>query len=115
MTAGQLPFLIEMRTMSYLTAAISLFILMAAIPTTVDADECFCLTHVGSGAILRGCEAKGAVFLCTDPETLKKSVQSITSDWKRIEVGTDRCVICLPAPRGTAAEIPRGDEEAKKQ
>ena len=109
------PFRIERKTMSYFAVAISLFTLVATIPTMVNADECFCLSHTGSGAILRGCEAKGAVFLCTDPETLKKSVQNITPDWKRIEVGTDRCNVCQPVPRGAAAELPRGDGEAKKQ
>jgi hypothetical protein len=98
--------------MSHVTARISLFALLA-ISGTAHAEECFCLSHADSGSILRGCEAKGAVFLCTDPETLKKSVQKITSDWKRIEAGTDRCVVCAPAPRG-AVQVPRGEEDAKK-
>jgi hypothetical protein len=99
--------------MSHVIATISLFALFATISATVHADECFCLSHA-DGGILRGCEAKGTTFLCTDPETLKKSVQKITSDWKRIEAGTDRCVACRPTPRGAAVEVPRGDDEPKK-
>jgi hypothetical protein len=100
--------------MSNATATILLLALLTTITTTARSDECFCLSNA-DGAILRGCEAKGATFLCTDPETLKKSVQKITSDWRRIEAGADRCVVCRPAPRGTAGELPRGDEDAKKQ
>jgi hypothetical protein len=55
------------------------------------ADECFCLGH-STGAILRGCEAYKAstdfysTAVCTDPETGKRSQQTMYSDWKRIDV-----------------------------
>jgi hypothetical protein len=90
--------------------------LLAALCSTARADECFCLSHV-TGAILRGCEAYKApndaypTATCTDPETGKKSDQTMYSEWKRIEAGADRCVICKPAPRGTAKEPPRGDDD----
>jgi hypothetical protein len=100
--------------MSNVIAKSLLLALFMATTTIANAQECFCLSHP-DGAILRGCEAKGATFLCTDPETLKKSVQKVSSDWKRIEAGTDRCIVCRPAARGTAGEVPRGDEDAKKQ
>jgi len=95
-------------------AAILMFGL-PALPAIVHADECFCLIH-GSDAILRGCEAYKAATdfystaVCTDPVTGKQSEQTIYSDWKRIEAGTDRCAPCKRAPRGTAKEPPRGNE-----
>jgi hypothetical protein len=95
---------------------------LGIVSATVHAEECFCLTHAGTGAILRGCEAfnasdKGAVptALCTDPETLKKSVQKISPDWKRIEAGADRCVVCRPATARGSVQVPRGGDDAKKQ
>ena len=105
------------------TTATILLLLLGAMSATVRAEECFCLTHTPTDAILRGCEAfntsdKGAVptALCTDPVTLKKSVQKISPGWKRIEAGADRCVVCRPAAaRGSAPEVPRGDDDAKKQ
>jgi hypothetical protein len=100
--------------MPRVTATISFLALLATISTTVRADECFCLSHT-AGAMLRGCEAKGAIVLCTDPFTTKKSVPKINSDWKRIEAGTDRCEVCRPVPRGPSIEVPRGDDDSKKQ
>jgi hypothetical protein len=78
------------------------------------ADECFCVIHSSSGAILRGCEAFKAptdfysTAVCTDPETGKRSEQTMYSDWKRIEAGADRCNPCKPISRGTSRELPRG-------
>ena len=87
--------------------------------TALAADECFCLSHA-TGAILRGCEAYKAptdfysTAVCTDPETGKRSQQTMYSDWKRIEAGADRCAPCLRAPRGITDEVPRGADEAPK-
>ena len=100
--------------MRHFIGRILLFALLANISTASRADECFCLWHPDSRAILRGCVAKGAIFFCTDPETLKKSAQRISSDWKRIEAGTDQCFVCQPAPRGAAVKLPRGEEDATK-
>jgi hypothetical protein len=97
-----------------IAATILLLALLATISPTVRADECFCLNQTSSGAILRGCEAKGATILCTDPITAKKSVQQINPDWKRIEAGADLCVVCKETPRGLSTELPRGDDDAKK-
>jgi hypothetical protein len=78
------------------------------------ADECFCVIHSSSGAILRGCEDFKAptdfysTAVCTDPETGKRSEQTMYSEWKRIEAGADRCNPCKPISRGTAREVPRG-------
>jgi hypothetical protein len=94
--------------------ATALFASFTTISTMVNAQECFCLGHP-DGAILRGCETKGSTFLCTDPETQKKSIQKVSADWKRIDVGTDRCMVCRPVPRSSANELPRGDEDARKQ
>jgi hypothetical protein len=105
--------------MQRITATIPLAALLAVASATVSA-ECFCLSHT-EGAMLRGCESytseKGAIptALCTDPYTNKKSVQKINPDWKRIEAGADRCTVCRPAPRGTSAESPRGDDDTKSQ
>ena len=82
------------------------------------ADECFCVIHSSSGAILRGCEAFKAptdfysTAVCTDPETGKRSEQTMYSEWKRIEAGADRCNPCKPISRGTARELPRGGPSA---
>ena len=92
---------------------------LVAISSTARADECFCLSH-STGAILRGCEAYKAptdfysTAVCTDPESGKKSQQTMYSDWKRIEAGADRCAPCQRAPRGTAAEVPRGGDDVPK-
>ena len=83
--------------------------LLAIVPA--HADECFCLSRA-SGAILRGCESYKApndaypTADCTDPETGKKSQQTMYSEWKRIEAGADRCGVCKPPPR-TTMEVPR--------
>jgi hypothetical protein len=64
----------------------------------------------------RGCEAYKAptdfysTAVCTDPESGKKSQQTMYSDWKCIEAGADRCAPCRRAPRGTAEEVPRGEK-----
>ncbi len=97
--------------MPRITAAISLLGLFTMISTMVHADPCFCLSGP-EDAILRGCEAKGATILCTDPVTARKSVQKIGPDWKRIE--SDLCKVCTPPPRETSIELPRGDVDAKK-
>jgi hypothetical protein len=92
---------------------------LVAISATARADECFCLSH-STGAILRGCEAyKGATdfystAVCTDPESGKKSQQTMYSDWKRIAAGADRCAPCQRAARGTASEVPRGGDDVPK-
>jgi hypothetical protein len=83
------------------------------------ADECFCLIHP-SGAILRGCEEfkpprdQYSTALCVDPETLAKTRQTMYSEWKRIDSGADRCLVCKPVARGPAKEIPRGNDENKQ-
>ena len=100
--------------MSRITVTISLLALLAPISATVRADQCFCLSDPDD-AILRGCEAKGATILCTDPVTAKKSVPKISSSWKRIEDGADRCVVCRADPKETSRELPRGDDDAKKE
>jgi hypothetical protein len=91
---------------------------LLAILATAHADECFCLTHTSSGAILRGCEAKGALLLCTDPFTAKKSVQQISPDWKRVEAGADLCGVCRGSPRDLSrepfGERPRGNDDVEK-
>jgi hypothetical protein len=96
-----------------------IFFAMIGINPTGRADECFCLTH-STGAILRGCEAYKAptdfysTAVCTDPESGKKSEQTMRSDWKRIEAGADRCAPCQRTPRGTTDEVPRGGDDAPK-
>jgi hypothetical protein len=100
--------------MTRIIETILLLTLLATISATGRADDCFCLTHA-DGGIVRGCEAKGATILCTDPDTNKKSVQKISPDWKRIEAGTNRCEVCAPTARGTSTELPRGKDDAKKQ
>ncbi len=93
--------------------------LLAALSSMAQADECFCLTHV-TGAILRGCEAYKApndaypTATCSDPETGKKSEQTMYSEWKRIEAGADRCVVCRRGPRSTAPEVPRGGDDVTR-
>ena len=90
---------------------ISLLGLLAIVAVPTRADECFCLSHA-SGAILRGCESYKALndayptADCTDPETGRKSLQTMYSEWKRIEAGADRCVVCRPPPRAIR-EVPR--------
>jgi hypothetical protein len=90
---------------------------LIAICPMARADECFCLGH-STGAILRGCEAYKAstdfypTAVCTDPETGKRSQQTMYSDWKRIEAGADRCAPCQRPPRGTTDEVPRGGDDA---
>jgi hypothetical protein len=96
------------------TAIMMILGLVGALPHIARADECFCVIHSSSGAILRGCEAFKAATdfystaVCTDPETGKRSEQTMHSDWKRIETGADRCNPCKPIPRGTSPELPRG-------
>jgi hypothetical protein len=99
--------------MSRIVIAISLL----AIGTATHADECFCLIHPSSLAILRGCEAKEALFFCTDPFSCKKSVQKINPDWKRVEAGTDPCSVCSGPLRcdDDRQEGVRGDHDAEKQ
>ena len=93
--------------------------LLVTLSSIARADECFCLTHA-TGAILRGCEAYKApndaypTATCTDPDTGKKSEQTMYSEWKRIEAGADRCTVCRPLPRGAAKEVPRGDGDVKR-
>jgi hypothetical protein len=93
--------------------------LVTSMSAKAHADECFCLSH-STGAILRGCEAYKtptdfySTAVCTDPESGKKSQQTMYSDWKRIEAGSDRCTPCQRAPRGTAPEVPRGDDDVPK-
>ena len=100
-------------------AAALLVGLVAVVGPPAQAQECFCLGHA-TGAILRGCEAFSAptdfypTAICTDPETGKRSQQTMYSDWKRIEAGADRCDPCRPAARGTASEVPRGDNDAPR-
>jgi len=100
-------------------AATLIVFALVAISSTALADECFCLSH-STGAILRGCEAYKAptdfysTAVCTDPESGKKSQQTMYSDWKRIEAGADRCAPCQRAPRGTAPEVPRGGDDVPK-
>ncbi|MDE5454136.1 hypothetical protein GWE18_15005 [Bradyrhizobium sp. CSA112] len=78
------------------------------------ADECFCAIHSSSGAILRGCEAFKAptdfysTALCTDPDTGKRSVQVMYSDWTRMEAGAERCRPCQRA-RQSNSDVPRGE------
>jgi hypothetical protein len=90
--------------------------LLAALSSMARTDECFCLIHA-TGAILRGCEAYKApndaypTATCVDPETNKKSEQTMYSEWKRVEAGADRCVVCKPPqqPRRTIP-VPRGED-----
>ena len=97
--------------MQNVATTISLLGLLATVAGPVHADECFCLSHA-SGAILRGCESYKApndaypTADCTDPETGRKSLQTMYSEWKRIEAGADRCVVCRPPPRAIR-EVPR--------
>jgi hypothetical protein len=96
------------------TAMMVILGLVGALCQVARADECFCLVHSSSGAILRGCEAFKAptdfysTAACTDPMTGKLSEQTMYSDWKRIEAGADRCNPCKPISRGTSQELPRG-------
>jgi hypothetical protein len=60
---------------------------LIAICPMARADECFCLGH-STGAILRSLQSLNRLLLdcCTDPETGKRSQQTMYSDWKRIDV-----------------------------
>jgi hypothetical protein len=77
------------------------------------AAECFCLTNAKTGVTLRGCEAYKAptdyysTAVCTDPQTGRKSEQTMSTDWQRIEEGADRCTPCRRMPP-RAASPPRG-------
>lgn len=90
------------------------FGLVSAVVSMAQADECFCLIHPQTAAILRGCEAfKAATDLystaaCTDPVTGQKAIQTMSADWQRIEAGADRCNPCKRLVRGTGPELPRG-------
>jgi hypothetical protein len=102
--------------MPRIVKAISLLWALAILPAVAFADECFCLVHASSGAILRGCEARNAFFLCTDPYSGKKEMQKISTDWKRVEPGAEFCAVCRAPPRDVTpkADGPRGDEEEKR-
>jgi hypothetical protein len=82
------------------------------------ADQCFCLIHSSSGAMLRGCEEFKAptdaysTAVCVDPETSKRSLQTIYSDWKRIDEGADRCKPCRPVSPRSKEEVPRGHDSS---
>jgi hypothetical protein len=94
---------------------IILVISVLAIGSTAHADECFCLVHPPpSLAVVRGCEAKEAVILCTDPFSGKKSVQKISPDWKRVKEGTDLCSVCRRAYDNSQEGV-RGPHDAEKQ
>ena len=102
------------------TAAMMMILgLVAAMSNIARADECFCVIHSTSGAILRGCEAFKAATdfystaVCTDPETGKRSQQVMYSDWKRIEAGADKCRPCQRAAQETP-EAPRGADEVPR-
>jgi hypothetical protein len=90
------------------------FGLISAACSTARADECFCLTNPQTAAILRGCEAFKAptdfysTAVCTDPISGQKRVQTMYSEWQRIEAGADRCDPCKRPAKGTATELPRG-------
>lgn len=94
-------------------AMVLVFWLITAVCPTARADECFCLIHPPTGAILRGCEAYKAptdfypTADCTDPETGKKSTQTMYSDWQLIKAGAGRCDPCRPVAIGVAPEVPR--------
>ncbi|MFZ1413471.1 MAG: hypothetical protein WAS73_02660 [Defluviicoccus sp.] len=98
-------------------AAMALLVLLVTAGPGAVAEDCFCLVHGISGAVLRGCEAFKAptdyhwTAVCTERETGKKSEQTITPEWRRIEAGADRCDPCRPALRDTGPEPPRGDEK----
>jgi hypothetical protein len=108
----------EREMMSKSVATLILFALVGTSPTA-RAEECFCLSH-STGAILRGCESYKAATdfystaVCTDPETGKRSQQTMYSDWKRIEAGADRCAPCQRASRRATDEVPRGGDDAPK-
>jgi hypothetical protein len=95
---------------------ISLLWALAIPPTATFADECFCLVHTSSGAILRGCEARNAFFFCTDPYSGKKEMQKISTEWKRVEPGAEFCAVCRPPPRDATPKPdgPRGDDDEKR-
>jgi len=90
-----------------------IFGLVAAFGTTARADECFCLINPQTAAILRGCEGfrpstDNQIAACADPVTGQKAIQTMSSDWQRIETGADLCNPCKRAALGTAKELPRG-------
>jgi hypothetical protein len=108
------------KKMLWRTATTLVFGLVTAAGSMARADECFCLVNSQTAAILRGCEAfsQNQTAACTDPDTDKKAIQTISSDWQRIEAGADRCDPCKRPPLGTAKELPRGgpgDEVAGPQ
>ena len=85
------------------------FGLVTAVCSMARADEGFCLVNPQTAAILRGCEAfnQNQTAACTDPDTGKKAIQTISSDWQRINEGADRCDPCKRAAMGRAKELPR--------
>jgi hypothetical protein len=97
-----------------------IFGLVAPFGTLLRAEECFCLTNPQTAAILRGCEGftpskDNQIAACTDPVTGQKAIQTMSSDWQRIEAGADRCNPCKRPAKDTAPELPRGSEDAGSQ
>jgi hypothetical protein len=99
--------------MPHIIKTISLLGLFA-ICSTAHADDCFCLVHADR-AIVRGCESKDEVFLCTDPYTGKKSVQKKNSDWTRVKAGTDPCSRCRAQIDPLRGEGVRGGDAEKER
>jgi hypothetical protein len=81
------------KKMLWRTATTLVFGLVTAAGSMARADECFCLVNSQTAAILRGCDAfsQNQTAACTDPETGKKAIQTISNDWRRINEGADRC------------------------
>jgi hypothetical protein len=100
--------------MAWRTTLVLVFGLMMATGPGPRADECFCLTNPATGATVRGCEAYKAptdyysTAVCTDPETGRKSEQTMSPEWQRIEDGFDRCNPCRRASQSAEQEVPRG-------
>jgi hypothetical protein len=99
--------------MFWRAAMTMVFGLVSAAYSMARADECFCLVNSQTAAILRGCESfrpsdQNQIAACTDPVTGQKAIQTMSSDWQRIEAGADRCNPCKQATLGTAKELPRG-------
>ena len=103
-------------------AVLALGILMSSTPLRLAAqDACYCLEHVATGQLYRGCslfkgpsDAFATAIDCRssdvggEGEAVKDF--AVTSTWRKITEGEDRCGVCRPEARSTI-DVPRGDED----
>ena len=77
------------------------------------AEECFCLRHAASEAVLRGCSGFRPAQdfyetgICIDPLTGKQREVTIDSNWKRLTAGKVGCDPCRPKPKERDGKVER--------